>query len=61
MVDINDLSKAYRRTDLKKSGITLLQAMKVPHLLRCLERIASTAAPSSTGDRPTHSRPYIED
>lgn len=61
MVDIDDLRKAYKRTGLKRTGISLLQALSVPHLLRCLERIASKAAPLQHRDKATRQRPYIED
>ena len=60
MVDIEDLRKAYKRTALKRAGMTFMQALELPHMLRLLTRIAE-AAPSSQGKRPAPMRPYRED
>ncbi|WP_309564573.1 hypothetical protein [Methylobacillus flagellatus] len=60
MVDMEDLRKAYKRTGLRRAGMTFLQALEVPHMLKLLTRIAE-AAPSSQGNRPARIRPYRED
>lgn len=60
MVDIEDLRSAYRRTGLRKTGISFLQALSLPHLLKALTRIAE-AAPRSQGKRPARQWPCRED
>lgn len=40
---IDDLKVAYKRTQLKRLGISFLQAMESPMLLRCMTRLAECA------------------
>lgn len=38
-----ELQQAFNRTGLRKQGYTLEQALQVPMLCKCLQRIAQTA------------------